>query len=124
VSSHPTSSFGNLKVKDGILVTVFTANGDMRDSTVSVIDQLSIPSISFADDLIKPDFESELSSLSDSVGSPSSVEGFGLDPRGNSPPLEAMTQTVDRVGASDLPHGPDTTHATIHAYSPYAALAV
>jgi hypothetical protein len=61
-----TSSFIHLN-GNGIIVTVITANGNMRDSTVSVTDQLSIPSISLADDIIKPDFGTELPSLPDSV---------------------------------------------------------
>ncbi|KAH9964938.1 pheromone A receptor-domain-containing protein [Russula dissimulans] len=64
--SHATSSFIHLN-GNGIIVTVITANGNMRDSTVSVTDQLSIPSISLADDIIKPDFGTELPSLPDSV---------------------------------------------------------
>jgi len=114
-----TSSFGySKKGQDGIIVSVIAANGDMRDSTLSVTDRLSIPSISFGGDLIMPDFETDQSSLSDSMGSLSS------EPREKSPPLEAMTPGVDPDSASDLPLVPDTTHAPIHAYSSDAAIAV
>ncbi|KAH9964859.1 pheromone A receptor-domain-containing protein [Russula dissimulans] len=105
-SSHATSSFPHMKSKGGINVSVVTASGDKRNSTVSFSDQLSIPSISLGSDL-KPDFKIEEYSPTDSVASPS-VDSFESEP---SPQPDATTLAVD--SGSDLPH----PQSIIHAYS-------
>ncbi|KAI9462940.1 pheromone A receptor-domain-containing protein [Russula earlei] len=112
-SSHATSSLPHVKSKGGITVSVITATGERRDSTVSFTDQLSIPSISLASDL-KPDFNIEQYSLSDSMVS-SSMDSFEPMASGQSPELEATTPAVDP--RSDQPHPPDTTKSILHVYS-------
>jgi len=110
--SHASSSFGNLKSRGGISVTVVTASGDKRNSIVSVTDQLSIPSISLASDL-KPDFGFGPSSPStDSIGLPSSVDDFDFELPDKLPQLETMMNP-----ASDRSYPLDAINANIHAYS-------
>lgn len=75
-SSHATSSFPHMKSKGGVTVSVVTT-GDKRDSTVSISDQLSIPSISIASDY-KPDFKITEFSPSDTMAS-SSVDSFDTE---------------------------------------------
>ena len=62
-----------MKSKGGVTVSVVTTGGK-RDSTVSISDQLSIPSISIASDY-KPDFKITEFSPSDTMAS-SSVDSF------------------------------------------------
>ena len=57
--------------KGGVTVSVMTVSGGQkRDSTISISDQLSIPSISIGSDL-KPDFKIEQQSPSDYTASSS-----------------------------------------------------
>ncbi|KAI9509916.1 pheromone A receptor-domain-containing protein [Russula earlei] len=116
-SSHATSSLPHVKSKGGITVSVITATGDKRYSTVSFTDQLSIPSISLAGDS-KPDFKIEQYSPTDSVAS-SSMGSFEPVASGQSPEPEATTAAGDP--RSDEPHTPDTTKSNLHVYSSDAA---
>jgi len=106
-SSHATSSFPHMKSKSGINVSVVTASGDKRNSTVSFTDQLSLPSISLASDL-KPDFKIEEYSPSDSVES-DSIDSFESESQRRSPQPDAMTPTVG--SGSDLLHPPYETQS-------------
>ena len=72
-----------MKSKGGVTVSVVTASGDKRDSTLSFSDQLSIPSIALTSDL-KADFKIEEYSPTDSMAS-SSVDRFEHETRGPSP---------------------------------------
>jgi|SRR5712672_3177948 len=102
-----------MKSKGGINVSVVTASGDKRNSTISFTDQLSIPSISHESDL-KADFKIEEYSPSDSVGS-DSVNSFEPEPQGRPPQLDATIPTVDP--GSDLPHPSYGSQSIIYVYS-------
>lgn len=80
-----------MKSKAGITVSVVTT-GDKRDSTVSMSDQLSIPSISIASDY-KPDFKITELSPSDSMASSSvdSLEFESHSPEGTGVPSASLT---------------------------------
>jgi len=102
-SSHATSSFPHMKSKGGVSVSVVTT-GDKRDSTISISDQLSIPSISIASDY-KPDFKITELSPSDSMAS-SSVDSFDTE-----------SQTLEGTGvpsASAPYYLPDTILSVPH----------
>ena len=92
-----------MKSKGGITVSVVTT-GDKRDSTVSISDQLSIPSISIASDY-KPDFKITEFSPSDSMAS-SSLDSFEMESQGQSHGPEGTTVTV-----------PPTSQPTPHPYA-------
>lgn len=97
-----------MKSKGGVTVSVVTS-GDKRDSTVSISDQLSIPSISIASDY-KPDFK--ITELSDSMGSSSvdSLESDSHSPEGTSVPSPSVTLDL-----------PDTTISVSRSYTSDAA---
>ena len=90
-----------MKSKGAVTVSVVT--GDKRDSTVSISDQLSIPSISIASDY-KPDFK--ITELSDSMAG-SSVDSF----ESGSHPPEGTSVGSPSV-TLDLP---DTTISVPHS---------
>jgi hypothetical protein len=97
-----------MKSKGGITVSVVTS-GDKRNSTVSISDQLSIPSISIASDY-KPDFK--ITELPDSTGSSSvdSLESDSHSPEGTS--IISPSVTLDL---------PDTTISVSRPYTSDAA---
>lgn len=100
-----------MKSKGGVTVSVVTT-GDKRDSTISISDQLSIPSISIASDY-KPDLK--ITELSGSMASSSvdSIESESHPPEGYS----AGTPSV----ALDLP---DTIISVPRPYTSDVANAV
>ena len=110
-----TSSLPHLKSKNGVAVSVVTTE-DKRGSTITVSDQLSIPSLSIASDF-KPDFKITELSPSDSMAS--SVDSFESGSQGQARQLEGSTQTV--LPTSDAPHLPDTTMTMPHSYASNAA---
>lgn len=111
-----TSSLPHLKSKNGVTVSVVTTE-DKRASTITVSDQLSIPSLSIASDF-KPDFKITELSPSDSMAA-YSVDSFESGSPSQERQLEGSTQTVSH--ASDAPHLPDTTITMPPSYSSNAA---
>ena len=111
-----TSSLPHLKSKNGVAVSVVTTE-DKRASTITVSDQLSIPSLSIASDF-KPDFKITEFSPSDSMVS-SSVDSFESGSQSQARQLEGSTQAISP--ASDVPHLPDTTITMPHSYTSNAA---
>jgi len=115
-SSHATSSLPHLKSKNGVAVSIVTTE-DKRGSTITVSDQLSIPSLSIASDF-KPDFKVTEFSPSDSMAA-FSVDSFESGSQSQARQMEESTQTVSP--ASDAPHLPDTTMTMPHSYASNAA---
>jgi len=119
-SSHATSSLPHLKSEArGVMVSVAKSR-IRRDSIVSFSDQLSIPSISIADDL-KHDFTTEQISPLESMAS-SSVSSFADGLQAQLPQLPETALAF--VPASIPPQLPDTANSTIPstlAHSPDAA---
>jgi pheromone a factor receptor len=111
-----TSSLPHLKSKNGVAVSIVTTE-DKRGSTITVSDQLSIPSLSIASDF-KPDFKVTEFSPSDSMAA-FSVDSFESGSQSQARQLEESTQTVSP--ASDVPHLPDTTITMPHSYASNAA---
>jgi len=107
-SSHATSSFTHMKSKAGVTVSVVTT-GDKRDSMGSIIDRLSIPSISMASDY-KPDFKITEFSPSDSMAS-SSLDSLELESQGRGQ-LGETTVTVPPAI-----HLLETDKSTPHPYA-------
>jgi hypothetical protein len=93
-----------MKSKGGVTVSVITT-GDKRNSTVSMSDQLSIPSISIASDY-KPDFKITELSPSDSIAR-SSMDSFDFESQSQPHQLEGTAPTLPP--ASVTPHLPDMT---------------
>jgi hypothetical protein len=107
-----TSSLPYMKNTGEISVSVVTTSGNKRDS----IDQLSIPSLSFAGDIKIEEY-----SPTDSMAS-SSMDSLELGPQGAS---HLPVVTLPAVPpASVPPHHADSTELTVRAYSGDAANAV
>jgi pheromone a factor receptor len=90
--SYLFSAFSNKAA--GVMISV--KPGVRRDSTVSLSDGLSIPSISIANDL-QPDFKSELDSSSEPIAS-TSTSNFAEGSRGRLPQvLDTANSTVQSM---------------------------
>jgi pheromone a factor receptor len=116
-SSHPTSSFPGMSTKGGVSVSVMTiSRGQKRDSTISITDQLSIPSIAYPGDL-KSDFKIEpyLSSETTASSSSSSFEAELYEPSS-----ESTTTSLTPPPASVSPVLPETVRPTIRPASTYS----
>jgi len=117
-SSHAASSFPNMSSKGGVTISVMTVPGDnKRDSTVSINDRLSIPSISITSNF-NPDFKVEPYSPSGSTASSSvsSLEAELYDPSS-----EPTMTSLNPPPASVSPLFPETTRTTIRPASTYSA---
>lgn len=115
-SSHATSSFPHMSSKGGVTISVTRSGDYKRDSTISVSDQLSIPSISIASDL-KTDFEIQPYSPSESTAS-SSVSSFQAELY--DPSSESTTTSLTPPPASVSPLFPETPRSTIRPTSTYS----
>jgi pheromone a factor receptor len=117
-SSNATSSFRGMSTKGGgVSVSVMTiSRGQKRDSTISITDQLSIPSIAFPGDL-KSDFKIEpyTSSENTASSSVSSLEAGLYDPSS-----EPNTTSPTPPPASMSPVLPETVRPTIRPTSTYS----
>jgi pheromone a factor receptor len=113
-----TSSFRGMSTKGGgVSVSVMTiSRGQKRDSTISITDQLSIPSIAFPGDL-KSDFKIEpyTSSENTASSSVSSLEAGLYDPSS-----EPNTTSPTPPPASMSPVLPETVRPTIRPTSTYS----
>jgi hypothetical protein len=99
-----------LKSKGGVMVSVVTT-GEKRDSTVSMSDQLSIPSISIASDY-KADFGIAELSPSNFEASSSLVDNLDIESQGPSHQLEGTILTDPPTS-----HVLDTAELTPHPYA-------
>lgn len=115
-SSNATSSFPHMSSKGGVTISVTKSGDRRRDSTISISDQLSIPSISIASDF-KPDFKLESYSPSDSIAS-SSVSSFQAELY--NPSSESTTTSLTPPPASVSPLMPETPKSTIRPSSTYS----
>jgi pheromone a factor receptor len=106
-----TSSFPHMGSKGGVTVSVMTVSGGQkRDSTISISDQLSIPSISIGSDL-KPDFKIEQHYTASSSAS-------SLDAELYDPSSEFTTTTLTSPPATVPPFLSGTVEPTIRPAAP------
>ena len=116
-----TSSFPHMSGKGGVSISVVTKSGDnKRDSTISISDQLSIPSISIASDF-KPDLKLDSYSPSESTTS-SSAPSFQAELYNPSSELSTTSLTLPPASVPAL--FSETTIRPTSTYSTDAAHAV
>jgi hypothetical protein len=116
------SSVPYMRNKGGVSVSVVTTGGKKRDSLLSFTDQLSIPSISYDNDL-KADLKIQDFSPTDTMAS-TSKDSLELERQGA---LHQPVVTLPAIPpASVPPHHTDFEEMTlhIHAYSSDVANAV
>jgi len=103
-SSHGTSSFPGMSSK-GAGVSVTISRGQKRDSTISITDQLSIPSIAYPGDM-KSDFKIEPFTTSETTASSSvsSLEAELYDPSSESTATPVLPVLPPSTYSSDVRH--------------------
>jgi hypothetical protein len=116
-----TSSVPYVKSNGGITVAIVKRGGEKQDSSISIADQSSIPSISIANGHEKPDFGVEQFSPSNTVTS-SSVESFHESKMQDQSTMPAVVIMPTAPPATVPPHLPETTQSTLRAYSSYDAV--
>jgi hypothetical protein len=116
-----TSSVPYVKSNGGITVAVVKRGGEKQDSSISIADQSSIPSISIANGHEKLEFGVEQFSPSNTVTS-SSVESFHESKMQDQSTMPAVVIMPTAPPATVPPHFPETTRSTLRAYSSYDAV--
>jgi hypothetical protein len=118
-----TSSVPYVKSNGGITVAVVKTGGEKQNSSISLTEQSSIPSISVANGHKRPDYEFDQFSPSNiRTSESSSVESFHESKTQIQPTMPAVVIMPAAPPGTVPPHFPEMTRSTLRAHPGYDAV--